>query len=70
LKNLTGGARPLFKFPQFCCLGALATSFTMIYFKPNKIPQLLAKKFPTKDESHAPLTHAEFLTRAWKAPTL
>jgi hypothetical protein len=42
----------------------------MIYFKPNKIPQLLAKKFPTKEESHAPLTHAEFLTWAWKAPTL
>jgi hypothetical protein len=37
------------------------------YYKPAKSPQLLAKRFPAKDDPHAPMTHAEFLARAWKA---
>jgi len=36
------------------------------YHKPAELPQLLAKDFPRKDDSRAPITHAEFLARAWK----
>jgi len=36
------------------------------YYKPANSPQLLAKRFPGKDDPHARLTHAEFLARAWK----
>ena len=39
---------------------------TVTYYKPAKSPQLLAKRLPGKNDPHAPLTHAEFLTRAWK----
>jgi hypothetical protein len=42
------------------------TSHTVTYYKPSKSPQLLAKRFPGKDDPHARLTHAEFLARAWK----
>jgi hypothetical protein len=34
------------------------------YYKLAKSPQLLAKRFPGKDDPHARLTHAEFLARA------
>ena len=43
------------------------TRYTVTYYKPAKSPQLLAKRFPAKDDPHAPMTHAEFLARAWKA---
>jgi hypothetical protein len=42
------------------------TSYTVTYFKLARSPQLLAKNFPTKDDSRVPLTNAEFLARAWK----
>jgi len=41
-------------------------SYTVTYHKPAELPQLLAKDFPRKDDSRAPITHAEFLARAWK----
>jgi hypothetical protein len=41
-------------------------SYTVTYHKPAEPPQLLAKDFPRKDDSRAPITHAEFLARAWK----
>ena len=42
------------------------THYTVTYYKPANSPQLLAKRFPGKDDPHARLTHAEFLARAWK----
>ena len=41
------------------------TNYT-VYYKPANSPGLLAKNFPTKDDSRAPTTQAEFLERAWK----
>ena len=43
------------------------TRYTVTYYKAAKSPQLLAKRFPAKDDPRAPMTHAEFLARAWKA---
>jgi hypothetical protein len=40
--------------------------YTVTYYKPANSPALLAKNFPTKDNSHVPMTQAEFLERAWK----
>jgi hypothetical protein len=42
------------------------TNYTVTYYKPATSPGLLAKTFPTKDDSRVPLTQAEFLERAWK----
>src|SRR6476619_4299980 len=42
------------------------TNYTVTYYKPASSPGLLAKNFPTKDDSRAPMTQAEFLERAWK----
>jgi hypothetical protein len=41
------------------------TNYTVTYYKPANSPGLLAKNFPTKDNSHVPMTQAEFLERAW-----
>ena len=35
------------------------THYTVTYYKPANSPQLLAKRFPGKDDPHARLTHAE-----------
>ena len=40
------------------------TNYTVTYYKPATSPGLLAKNFPTKDDSRVPLTQAEFLERA------
>jgi hypothetical protein len=42
------------------------TSYTVTYYKPAELPQLLAKNFPRKDDNRVPLANAEFLARAWK----
>ena len=42
------------------------TTYAVTYYKPATSPGLLAKNFPTKDDSRVPLTQAEFLERAWK----
>jgi hypothetical protein len=42
------------------------TNYTVTYYKPANSPGLLAKNFPTKDDSRVPMTQAEFLERAWK----
>jgi hypothetical protein len=44
-----------------------ATSYGVTYYKPANSPQLLAKDFPSKHDSRAPITFAEFLARAWQA---
>ena len=45
------------------------TIYTVTYYKPPNSPQLLAKNFPSKDDSRVPLTQAEFLARAWRVAT-
>ena len=42
------------------------TSYTVTYYKPDNSPQLLARKFPSKDDSSVPITQAEFLAQAWR----
>jgi hypothetical protein len=37
-----------------------STNYTVTYYKPDNSPQLLARKFPNKDDSSAPMTQAEF----------
>jgi predicted alpha/beta hydrolase family esterase len=44
-----------------------ATSYGVTYFKPANSPQLLAKDFHSKNDSSAPITHAEFIAKAWQA---
>jgi hypothetical protein len=41
------------------------THYTVTYYKSANSPQLLAKRFPGKDDPHAPMTHAELLAH-WK----
>jgi hypothetical protein len=43
-----------------------STKYTVTYYKPDNSPQLLARKFSSKDDSSAPMTQAEFLAEAWK----
>ena len=42
------------------------TNYTVTYYKPRNSPQLLARKFPSHDDSRAPMTQAEFLAQAWR----
>ena len=44
-----------------------ATSYGVSYYKPANSFQLIAKNFLSKNDSSAPVTHAEFLVRAWGA---
>jgi hypothetical protein len=44
-----------------------ATSYGVTYYKPSNSPQLVAKNFLSKNDSRAPITQAEFLSRAWQA---
>ena len=44
-----------------------ATSYGVTYHKRADSPQLLAKHVCLKHDSRAPMTHAEFLARAWQA---
>jgi hypothetical protein len=41
------------------------TIYAVTYYKPASSPSLLAKNFPSQDDSRADLTQAEFLSRAW-----
>jgi hypothetical protein len=44
-----------------------ATSYGVRFYKPDGSPQLLMRNFRSKIDSRAPITEAEFLTRAWQA---
>jgi predicted alpha/beta hydrolase family esterase len=44
-----------------------ATSYGVVYHKPANAPQLLVKNFLSKNDSGAPMTQAEFFSRAWQA---
>jgi hypothetical protein len=39
-----------------------STIYTVTYYKPHNSPQLN----PSKDDSSAPMTQAEFLAQAWR----
>jgi hypothetical protein len=43
------------------------TSFRVVYRKPHLDPGLVAKLDYFPEEQKGPVTHAEFLARAWKA---
>ena len=40
--------------------------YSVTYYKPEKVPQLLAKRISDRDDPRAPMTVAEFLAKAWK----
>ena len=42
------------------------SSYTVTFYKPPDLPQLLAKGFPNSDDRGAPVTHAEFLASSWR----
>jgi hypothetical protein len=44
-----------------------ATSYGVTYSKPGNSPNLVAKNFLPKIDAGAPMTHVEFLARAWLA---
>ena len=45
---------------------ASGTDYVMTYHKPANSPQLLAKRFPRKEDRRVSMTLADFLTAAWK----
>jgi hypothetical protein len=42
------------------------TDYVVTYHKPANSPQLLARKFPRKEDRRVSMTLADFLTAAWK----
>jgi hypothetical protein len=40
--------------------------YSVTYYKPEKSPQLLAKRLPDTDDLRIPMTASEFLAEAWK----
>ena len=42
------------------------TSYTVTYYKPNKSPQLLAKRIASKDDPRVAVTVSEFVAAAWR----
>ena len=42
------------------------TSFRVVYRKPNREPQLVARLDYFQHDQKGPITRAEFLARAWK----
>jgi len=44
--------------------------FVLTCYKPDKVPELLGKNLPKRDDSRVQLTQAEFLSRARLAANL
>jgi hypothetical protein len=40
--------------------------YSVTYYKPEKSPQLLAKRIPEKDDLRIAMTLSEFLASAWR----
>jgi hypothetical protein len=40
--------------------------YSVTYFKPERVPQMLAKDISDRDDPRAPMTVSEFLAKAWK----
>lgn len=40
--------------------------YSVTYYKPEKSPQLLAKRIPDKDDLRIAMTLSEFLAKAWR----
>jgi hypothetical protein len=47
-----------------------ATSYGVAYSKPSNSPDLVAKNHVPKIDAGAPMTHAEFLAKAWLAANI
>ena len=44
--------------------------YSVTYYKPDKSPQLLAKRIADHDDLRFEMTAAEFLTQAWRLANL
>ena len=42
------------------------TTYSVIYFKREKSPQLSARNIPMTDDLRTPLSLSDFLSRAWR----
>jgi hypothetical protein len=42
------------------------TSYAVTYYKPERSPQLLAKRIADRDDPRTSMSLSEFLARAWK----
>ena len=42
------------------------STYSVTYYKPERSPQLLAKRMADRDDLRIPMTAAEFLARAWR----
>lgn len=40
--------------------------YSVTYYKPEKSPQLLARRIPDKDDLRIAMTLSEFLAKAWR----
>jgi hypothetical protein len=40
--------------------------YSVTYYKPERSPQLLAKRIPDKDDLRIAMTLSEFLAKAWR----
>ena len=48
----------------------LGSIYSVTYYKPDKSPQLLAKRISDHDDLRFEMTAAEFLTQAWRLANL
>jgi hypothetical protein len=42
------------------------STYSVTYYKPERSPQLLAKRMADRDDLRIPMTAAEFLVSAWR----
>jgi hypothetical protein len=42
------------------------STYSVTYYKPERSPQLLAKRMADRDDLRIPMTAAEFLASAWR----
>jgi len=45
---------------------SLPVSYAVIYYKPERSPQLLARNIPLEDDLRIPMKLSEFLAQAWQ----
>jgi hypothetical protein len=41
-------------------------SYSVVYYKPDNSPQLLARRFPDRDDLRIEMKQSEFLAEAWR----
>lgn len=42
------------------------STYSVVYYKPDNSPQLLARAMPLNDDLRFPITAGDFLAKAWK----